>query len=148
MGIIWALIIFGGVWDAADCIKLQRQDGELCVTVDKYDNRTVTARKCSAGDDDTQTWLWEGNKLKNKWAGKCFGLETLPFKYFLYPCSFVRSRNKSIPLAEDRKQYNDNTEFTRFGKHGLKGSHGKCLKVPGILTFDKCEEDKNDPYYE
>jgi hypothetical protein len=55
MRIIWALIIYGGVWEAADCIRLQRKEGEFCVSVNKNDNRTLNTRKCSAGDDDTQT---------------------------------------------------------------------------------------------
>jgi hypothetical protein len=136
MWLIWGLIILGGVWDAAYSITLRNAEYDKCVGV--YGNE-VQVRKCMAGSD-SQTWLWEGKRLKNKKSGECLGVPRGDHTN-MFPCSF--------PGAGPEKGYNEITEFTRSGEHGLKTSKGKCLKcLPHAMTLGNCKDDKDDPYYE
>jgi hypothetical protein len=163
MWVIWALIICGGVcWDPADCFRLQNNaEGTFCATVGWSDEKhTFRMAKCKAGqggDDaaDAQTWLWEGKKLKNKLSGRCLGTLSIANDNRLERCKYVDNGYESSKQA-GIENHRNRTEFTRFGKHGLKASNGKCLKIsrnglpgfPGMRFSDDCEEDKDDPYYE
>jgi hypothetical protein len=136
MWIIWALIIFGGVWDAADCIilKYTSTDPKTTACLQVYDNDRVTLVPCNEGYD-AQIWLWKGKMLQNRQTVQCLYIDS--------------ASNKTLMHCRDnRKEVIAKMEFTRFGKHGLKNpATNKCLKMP-MMRFAKCEEDMNDPYYE
>jgi hypothetical protein len=136
MWLIWGLIILGGVWDAAYSITLRNAEYNKCVGLN---GKEVHLKKCRAGSDG-QTWLWEGKRLKNKKSGECMGVPREDHTNMV-PCSF--------PGVGPEKLYNEFTEFTRVGEHGLKTSTGKCLKfLPHAMTLGNCTDDKDDPYYE
>jgi hypothetical protein len=138
MWIVWGLVIFGGVWDAATSITLRNAEADRCVTV--LGRNTVAKLKCTAGDD-SQTWLWEEKRLQNKKTGQCLGVP--------------KGRDHTLLTCPAPKGYNSGTEFIRWGEHGLKTSQGKCLKIASsgsrlAMNLVNCTgvEDKDDPYYE
>jgi hypothetical protein len=135
MWIIWALIFFGGVWDAADCIILKYNNTNHTACLELYNNYMVHLNPCKEGYD-AQIWLWKGKMLKNRQGGQCLSIDKTPSIQTLMNCRDKRTEE----IAK--------MEFTRFGEHGLKNlATGKCLKIP-IMRLAKCEEDMNDPYYE
>jgi hypothetical protein len=145
MWMIWALIIFGGVWDAAYSAKLRNVNANICISLEQHTDETKLElyRRCKEGSDG-QIWLWEGKKLKNKLTGECFYLDA-DGGYGRFPCSLPAH------YKEKRKQsHNERLELTRFGEHGLKNSKEKCLKFSrsGIRALSNCTEDNEDPYYE
>jgi hypothetical protein len=148
MWMIWALIVFGGVWDAADSFTLRRAERDECIGV-RGDNK-LSLSKCVAGSDK-QTWLWDGKRLKNKLKGKCLVVfDDTEYPNKILECSLPELKGTTKKHHDD---FNEDTEFTRTGKHGLKNSKGKCLKFPQnrsdvSFSLGNCTEDKDDPYYE
>jgi hypothetical protein len=144
MWVVWALIVFGGVWDAADSVMLRNAKENICIGVPPYDKSKLEYHgKCVAGSD-AQTWLWEGKMLKNKLTGKCLQVMG-DYSYDMYMCTLPKT------FRPDKKElYTDEMEFTRFGEHGLKNPKEKCLKFDsgGLRFVGNCKEDKEDPYYE
>jgi hypothetical protein len=141
MQIVWALIILGGVWDAADSFRLRNAEKDQCIGVFAGQSQAEKT-KCRVGSK-AQTWLWEGKRIKNNRTGKCIRVPQDDFQGMI-SCSF--------PGAGSEKQYNALSEFTRVGEHGLMISEGKCIKFPKdsdrALRVGECKEDKDDPYYE
>jgi hypothetical protein len=149
MWIFWALIIFGGVWDAADSITLRHAQSDQCVSArGQLHSYKVYVTKCRTGSDG-QTWLWEGKRLKNKLAGRCIVVYSDDdYDNQLDECSIeLKGAPKKFYADHDER-----TEYTRFGQHGLKNSKGKCLKFPKTsdeqMRLGNCTDDKFDPYYE
>jgi hypothetical protein len=137
MWIVWGLIIFGGVWDAATSIRLRNAESDRCLT--DLGNQMVKIVNCRAGSD-SQTWLWQEKRLQNKMSGRCLGVP--------------KGGDHILQYCQAPKGYNAGTEFIRWGEHGLKTSKGKCLKINSGSMFKmdlvNCTgvEDKDDPYYE
>jgi hypothetical protein len=139
MWVVWVLIIFGGVWDAADSATLRSAKDNICIGAQHTDQVKLYVRQCVAGSD-AQTWLWEGKMLKNKLTGKCLRVKG-DDSYDSYMCALQGKQQKELNL--------ERMEFTRFGEHGLKNSKEKCLKLlGGPYLVGNCTEDKFDPYYE
>jgi hypothetical protein len=140
MWVVWALIILGGVLDAADSVMLRNAKDNLCISVEHIDKGQLTHyRRCEEGSA-RQTWQWEGKRLKNKLAGECLRVMG-DYSYDLFMCDL---------LAKKKESNIESMEFTRFGAHGLKNSKEKCLKFSrgGLRLASNCTEDKEDPYYE
>jgi hypothetical protein len=140
MWIVWRLIIFGGVWDAATSIRLRNAEADRCLTVlGQRSQQMVKISDCRAGDD-SQTRLWQEKRLQNKMSERCLGVP--------------KGRDHILEYCQAPKGYNSGTEFIRWGEHGLKTSKGKCLKINSgpSFTMDLVNstgvEDKDDPYYE
>jgi hypothetical protein len=143
MWIVGALIIFGGgYWDAADCIMLRNAKYNECVDVQRSDKNIWEYSPCKEGKD-SQVWLWEGKKLKNKWTGTCIRVRK-DYDFGPYICSLPANTKE-----DKRRSINELMEWTRFGEHGLKTSTGKCLKFASNgLRYGNCTEDQDDPFYE
>jgi hypothetical protein len=147
MWVVWALIIFGVVWDAADSAMLRYAKDNICISVverQPSQNKVELYGRCQEGSDG-QTWLWEGKKLKTKLTGQCIWVDADSGYAHPSVCTLPSHYN------EKWKQSNkERLEFTRFGEHGLKNSKGKCLKFNsgGLRFVANCTEDKEDPYYE
>jgi hypothetical protein len=152
MWMVWALIIFGGVWDAADSFTLRHAERDLCVGVlANLPEDFLSVRKCVAGTT-IQMWLWEGKRLKNKSSGKCIVVhENATSPNEQVGCLLPDWKSVTKKQHDD---HNELTEYTRTGEHGLKNSKGKCLKFPRKgengynFQLGNCTGDKYDPYYE
>jgi hypothetical protein len=153
MWMIWALIIFGVVWDAADSFTLRHAERDQCVGVARRaPDDFLSVSKCVA-ENRQQTWLWEGKRLKNKSSGKCIVVRDNPDKRPNWEVQCLVPELEGI-TKKHHDDHNERTEYTRTGEHGLKNSKGKCLKFPKLgkygynFQLGNCTEDEYDPYYE
>jgi hypothetical protein len=145
MWVYGALMIFGGVWDAAYSAQLRNVKAKICISVEEHTDETKLQlyRRCKEGSDG-QIWLWEGKKLQNKLTGECIYVDA-EGGYGHSPCSLPAHVKEKI-----KQSHNERLEFTRFGEQGLKNSKEKCFKFSrsGIRAIGNCTEDNEDPYYE
>jgi hypothetical protein len=145
MWVVGALIIFGGVWEAAYSAQLRNVKANICISVVRHTGETQLElnRRCREGSDG-QIWLWEGKKLKNKLTGECIWVDA-DRGHGHSPCSLPEHFQEKM-----KQSHNERLEFTRFGEHGLKNSKEKCFKFSrsGLRALSNCTEDNEDPYYE
>jgi hypothetical protein len=147
MWMIWALVIFGGVWDAAYSAQLRNVMANICISVEEHTDETKLElfRRCREGSAG-QIWLWEGKKLKNKLTGKCIKVDAND-RFGHSTCSPTFPAHYKEKMIQS---FIERLEFTRFGEHGLKNCKEKCLKYSGsgMRVLSNCTEDNEDPYYE